>query len=106
MFDFLPEDLSSKGTSALAADARVLPSRLKFELIRPASLVHTELVFTGNKPALPNVGEVLRVTQCNNSFWAQASRIDARHQDGTESSYFMKVGTSHNPDASQPPAAL
>jgi len=40
---------------------------------------------------LPNVEQVLDVSYHGESAWAKAIRIDVRHTDGNEESYFMKV---------------
>jgi hypothetical protein len=40
---------------------------------------------------LPNVTEILGVERGNTSAWAQAFRIDVRHSNDENESYFIKV---------------
>ncbi|KAK0703475.1 Fructosamine/Ketosamine-3-kinase [Lasiosphaeria miniovina] len=51
---------------------------------------------TNISPVLPDVSEILGVTKVGQSAWAKATRIDVRHTDGSEESYFMKVSVGHH----------
>ena len=40
---------------------------------------------------LPDVEVILNVERASESIWARGFRVEARHSDGREESYFMKV---------------
>ncbi|KAK4035333.1 Fructosamine/Ketosamine-3-kinase [Parachaetomium inaequale] len=61
-----------------------------------SSLFEAHVNFFTPGTALPDVAEILAIEQLPGSRWARLSRIQVRHTDGGEESYFVKVSLGHH----------